>query len=43
LTIEVSLLWGQLTEAEHASPATTWLYVMDSNNDRVEVFDITNS
>ncbi len=34
---------AQLAIGPGTNPSTTWLYVADSNNDRVQVFDITNS
>lgn len=34
---------AQIAIGPGSGRSTTWLYVMDSNNDRVQVFDITNS
>jgi DNA-binding beta-propeller fold protein YncE len=34
---------AQLVVGPGSTAGTTWLYVMDSNNDRVQVFDITNA
>jgi len=34
---------AQLVIGPGATHSTTWLYVMDSDNDRVQVFDITNA
>jgi DNA-binding beta-propeller fold protein YncE len=34
---------AQVAIGPGSTASTTWLYVADSNNDRVQVFDITNS
>lgn len=34
---------AQMAIGPGSAPSTTWLYVADSKNDRVQVFDITNS
>jgi DNA-binding beta-propeller fold protein YncE len=34
---------AQLAVGPGSTSATTWLYIIDTNNDRVQVFDITNA